>query len=146
MKLVTLGPKGTFSHQASKKAHKKAEIVFADNIDAASGVMDAIVDEPKYQIEKEALETIQHLREVADGKVDIDSAVTGWVDEYRKAAQALFDSDFETALGLFIGNIMKDRSADNDGARKAAVAIFSLLSDLHPTAKAYRRRFSMSLY
>lgn len=34
MKLVTLGPKGTFSHQAAKRAHKKAEIVFADNIDA----------------------------------------------------------------------------------------------------------------
>ncbi|CCB89068.1 prephenate dehydratase [Simkania negevensis] len=34
MKLVTLGPKGTFSHQASKKAHKNAEIVFADSIDA----------------------------------------------------------------------------------------------------------------
>jgi len=34
MKLVTLGPKGTFSHQVALRMCKKAEIIFADTIDA----------------------------------------------------------------------------------------------------------------
>lgn len=34
MKCVTLGPKGTFSHQAAKRYDQKSTIVFADHIDA----------------------------------------------------------------------------------------------------------------
>lgn len=34
MKLVTLGPKGTFAHQAALSAFKKAQIVFTDTIDS----------------------------------------------------------------------------------------------------------------
>ena len=65
---------------------------------------------------------------------------------YFGKSKVMFEGDFETALGLFISNIMKDRTADDDGARKAAVAVFTMLSDLHPAAKAFRRRFSMALY
>jgi len=79
MKLVTLGPKGTFSHQAALKAFKKAEIVFADNIDAVFfrlGEKDI----------KEALTPIQNTRsgfveETVINLMKYDFSVQGKVEE-----------------------------------------------------------------
>ena len=41
---------------------------------------------------------------------------------------------------------MIDRTLDDDGARKACVALFKILGEKHPVTKKYRRRFSMALY
>lgn len=79
MKLVTLGPKGTFSHQAALRMHKKAEIVFADNIDAVFfrlGEKDI----------KEALTPIQNTRsgfveETVINLMKYDFSIQGKIDQ-----------------------------------------------------------------
>lgn len=67
-------------------------------------------------------------------------------EAYRAALTALRDRDFEQALERFIEVIQVDRYYDDDGARKACVAIFTLLGNDHPAVQKYRRRFDMVLY
>jgi putative thioredoxin len=65
---------------------------------------------------------------------------------YAAGIEALKARDFEDALRRFIEVIQSDRYYDDDGARKACVAIFTLLGEGHPAVRAYRRRFDMALY
>lgn len=67
-------------------------------------------------------------------------------DAYGAAIDALARRDFETALQRFIEVIQHDRYFDDDGARKACIAVFALLGEQHPATRTYRRLFDMSLY
>jgi putative thioredoxin len=55
-------------------------------------------------------------------------------------------NDYVPALQGFIRVIRNDRYYDDDGARKACIAIFKLLGEDHETTKEYRREFSRALY
>jgi putative thioredoxin len=59
---------------------------------------------------------------------------------------SFFEEHFEEAADRWIQVLMTDRSLDDDGARKACTALFTLLGDHHPVTDAFRRRFSMALY
>ncbi len=95
------------------------------------------------QIE-EAVKTVARLFQLAED--------TGALPEgdgrgtYLSALKALTSRDFDTALERFIEVIRTDRYYDDDGARKACVAVFTLLGDDHPVVKKYRRKFDMALY
>jgi putative thioredoxin len=65
---------------------------------------------------------------------------------YLAAAQSLFERDFGSALERFIQLIRQDRYFDDDGSRKACIAIFRLLGDEHVLTQQYRREFSSALY
>ncbi len=67
-------------------------------------------------------------------------------DGYVKAIDALRKRDFRSAIEAFISVVQQDRYYDDDGARKACLAIFSILGDGHPVVKEYRPRFNMALY
>lgn len=65
---------------------------------------------------------------------------------YRDGLHALARFDHERALQHFIAAIRADRYYDDDGARKACVAIFKMLGEDHEITRAYRREFSSALY
>lgn len=65
---------------------------------------------------------------------------------YVQAIEALTRQDFDAALERFIEVVRQDRSYDDDGARKACVALFTLLGREHPLTKKHRRAFDTSLY
>ncbi|CAM3295450.1 thioredoxin [Rhodothermus bifroesti] len=65
---------------------------------------------------------------------------------YLEAIEALARKDFDTAVERLIDVLRKDRYYDNDGARKAGVAIFTLLGSRHPVTQRWRRTFDMWLY
>ncbi len=65
---------------------------------------------------------------------------------YIKAIDALRKRDFRSAIEAFISVVKNDRYYDDDGARKACLAIFSILGAGHPVAKEYRPQFNMALY
>jgi putative thioredoxin len=65
---------------------------------------------------------------------------------YLSTLQALSTQEFETALEGFISLLREDRYFDDDGSRKACVAIFKYLGEDHPTTVRYRREFARSLY
>ena len=92
----------------------------------------------------DALRTIGALLSAADqppGTGESDAA-----GAYRDAIRMLTSQDFEGALQNFIDVIRKDRSIDNDGARRACIAIFRFLGDEHPVTQQFRRAFSSALY
>jgi putative thioredoxin len=64
---------------------------------------------------------------------------------YSQALDHLAKNDYDRALENFIEVIRRDRSYDDDGARRAVVAMFRILGDEHPLTQKYRRPFSSAL-
>lgn len=64
---------------------------------------------------------------------------------YLAALSALTLRDFDTALSRFIEVIREHRFYDDDGARKACIAIFRILGDGHEATLKWRREFGSAL-
>ncbi len=122
-----------------------AMLLLPDDIETASKLMGSVSETTKYEIEKEAIETISHLKDIADGKVSPEGK-NETVERYRGAAKAVFSNNYEEAVQILLEIMMADRSFDEDGSRKACVALFKFLGEKHPVSQSYRRRFSMALY
>jgi putative thioredoxin len=92
----------------------------------------------------DAIRTIVRLRHkgVAPDKLPDDPVRT----LYLAAIRDLSLNNFDTALEKFINVIRLNRMYDDDGARKAVVAIFKILGNEHPIVLAHRRSFSSALY
>ena len=92
----------------------------------------------------EAIRTFARLFDVADDPSALpDSSAKG---AYLAAAKQLKQGDYAQALQGFIGVARSARSYDDDGARKACVAIFKLLGDEHELTRKYRGLLSSALY
>ncbi|MCC5933919.1 MAG: tetratricopeptide repeat protein [Balneolales bacterium] len=122
-----------------------AMLLLPDDIPTAEKLLAAVADSGKFEIERESLQTLKALQDIATGKTGISGSGKA-AEQYKAGAAALFAHDYDQALENFISVLMTDRSFEDDGARKACVAVFKLLTDAHPSAKKYRRRFSMALY
>jgi putative thioredoxin len=92
----------------------------------------------------DAIRTIARLLDVADEAITLPEAAVK--DDYRGAATRLKQSDFRGALTAFIGIVRMARSYDDDGARKACVAIFRYLGDDHELTREFRGALSSALY
>ena len=66
--------------------------------------------------------------------------------KYISAIKSLANVDFDEALRQFIEIIREDRKYDNDGARKACIAIFKYLGEEHDITLKHRRDFGSALY
>jgi putative thioredoxin len=62
-------------------------------------------------------------------------------DAYEAAIECLRVKDFDGALEGFIGVLREERYYDEDGSRKACIAIFRLLGEEHEITLKYRRTF-----
>ena len=67
-------------------------------------------------------------------------------ETYLEGINALVRHDYDRALDRFISLIQTNRYYDEDGARKASIALFTLLGEEHPTTLKHRRTFNMVLY
>ncbi|MEX1138101.1 MAG: tetratricopeptide repeat protein [Bacteroidota bacterium] len=65
---------------------------------------------------------------------------------YINGIEALAKQDFDAALRAFIDVLKEDRYYDDDGPRKACIAIFKYLGEEHELSQKYRREFSSALY
>jgi len=123
---------------------KLAMLHLPGSIKKAEKWIENIDEKLKFEIEIESLNTVRHLDKVNRGEIRLNgSDITS---TYQKAVQDLFDKKFEEALEGFIQCLQVDRTIDEDGPRKACIAIFQMLGDVHPLTQRYRRIFSMSLY
>lgn len=68
-----------------------------------------------------------------------------WQD-YAVGNAALAAENFAAAFEAWIAALQLDRKLDDDGARRACIALFTLLGNEHPLAQEYRRKFSSALY
>lgn len=75
------------------------------------------------------------------------NATGGELEErYRRAAEATRSRDYGTAIEELLAIIARDRGFQNDGARKALLALFAALGDEHPLVPAARRRLANILF
>lgn len=92
----------------------------------------------------EAVRTVARLARFADDGGTLPEGEAGKL--YSQAMGELLHQDFENALQHFIEVIRQDRYYDDDGSRKACIAIFKLLGEGHETTQKHRRDFSRALY
>jgi putative thioredoxin len=102
------------------------------------------VADPTLRQVRDAVQTLARLLELAE---EPDGLPEGnGRDEYAAAIEALAEEDFDSALDHFINVVRVNRDYDDDGARKACIALFTLLGEQHPTTQEHRRTFDMALY
>jgi putative thioredoxin len=73
------------------------------------------------------------------------TASAAWSD-YAKGNAALREGNYAKAFAAWIETVQLDRKLDDDGARRACVALFNVLGNEHPLVQEYRRKFSSALY
>jgi putative thioredoxin len=121
-----------------------ARVVMENHPDEAGLLLKPIEQDSKEFLEAEALRT--HLR-FARVLNDASSLAEDPVKPlYLEATRSAVEGRYEQALDRFIEVIRANRYYDDDGARRACVAIFTLLGDDHPLVRAKRREFSGALY
>lgn len=123
-----------------------AFLLLPGDMGTAEKLINSVKEEGKYEIEREALNTLKRLTQIVDGSISVDSDKADLKTKYIAGCKAILTEDFELAADTLIQIIMIDRSLDEDGARKACVTLFKMLGEKHPVTKKFRRRFSMALY
>ena len=118
-----------------------ASIVMANPADARSLVRDIEEHSEHYGL-VDAVRTVADLLETTPDRLPDDPVRP----IYAKAIAALVAQDFDGAIEAFIDVIRQNRMYEEDGSRKAVVAIFRLLGDEHDTTRNHRRAFSSALY
>lgn len=129
--------------QSKDLAARLAVLCLPDRFEEARALLSVFTAEPKFEIEKDAILYYEDVRSGAHNTYAGNAAAVG---SYVKGREHLADGEYELALEAFIQSMMADRSVDEDGARRGCVTIFTILGEMHPIAKAWRRRFSMALY
>ena len=119
-------------------------LAFKDPTRAQALAEAAEVADPTLRQVRDAVQTLTRLLEWDDDPADLPEG-DGRAD-YRAGIEALADQDFDTALDHFIDVVRTNRDYDDDGARRACIALFTLLGEKHPTTQAHRRTFDMALY
>ncbi len=119
-------------------------LVFDDPARAESLVGGAAFAGPGFVQTEEAVRTIARLMRLHQSPEALPDAPGQ--EAYRAALDALAHHDFDAALEHFIDVIQQHRPYDDDGARKACVALFTLLGPAHPATHRHRRAFDMALY
>jgi putative thioredoxin len=120
-----------------------AKTLLFESPDEAARLIEGI-DEPKFN---EVLETISTFTRLFDLKTNPNLLPESEVKaNYIEAIHFVHAQNFDSALEKFIEVIRADRYYDDDGSRKACIAIFKYLGDEHPTTLKWRREFSSALY
>jgi len=119
-------------------------LAFKDPTRAQALADAANVAAPTLRQVRDAVQTLARLLEMADDPSALpeDDAK----DTYVAGIEALADQDIDAALDHFIDVVRVHRDYDDDGARKACIALFTLLGEDHPVTQEHRRTFDMALY
>lgn len=120
-----------------------ARLVLFDNPGRAGGLLEGL-EEPLYGEQIESIRTLSRLLGIVDDPSSLSDSPAK--DLYLNAIGAVRRRDFDTALVAFIGLLKEDRYYDDDGSRKACIAIFKFLGEEHELTQKHRREFSRALY
>lgn len=127
-----------------------AEITLFSDPDAARAYLEPIasIEEGKDRVE----ELLQLARQAMLVDAKLLKTVEGhqpkakWVDLYLEGNRALARQDFAAALRAWIEVLTFDRELDDDGARKACIALFHYLGEDHPLTRELNSAFSSALF
>ncbi len=120
------------------------KILVFDDSEKAAKLVENIDGVPENYEQVESIQTIVELLNKAKKKENLaDSDVK---ELYFSALQDLKSKNFDAALFKFIEIIRSDRSYEDDGARKACIAIFKYLGEENEITIKHRREFGSALY
>lgn len=122
-----------------------AQATALDNIAEAGKLLEGISVHDAAGLEVvESIKTLSRLAQLAEeGQALPDEKGK---EDYLLAIMGIVKNDWDEALQKFIAVIQQNRYYDDDGSRKAVIAIFSLLGMRHPLTLKHRRMFDMVLY
>ncbi|UCE08062.1 MAG: tetratricopeptide repeat protein [bacterium] len=124
-----------------------ARLMFIDNPDKALKLTESVDEAHSMFDQVEAMQTLHRLSNSAkDLLKEAQKHNTEAWNLYAKGINAFKKNDYGTALESWIDSIIIDRQVDDDGARKACVALFKILGNEHKLTKKYHRRFSSTLF
>jgi putative thioredoxin len=119
-----------------------AALLVPSELDKAHELVKGIEEGNSFFDKVNAIRTLHrlvHLTEIADEPVD------DW-NLYRKGIVAFKKGKFDEAFEAWIELLSRNRQLDEDGARRACVALFTLLGSAHELTQKYHRRFTSALY
>jgi len=119
-------------------------VLFRDPEDAEALVDGASFAGPTFVQMAEAVRTIARLLRIAGDSAELPDEPGA--ERYREGIAALARQDVDAALTAFVEVIGANRYYDDDGARKACIALFMILGEQHPVTRRHRRAFDMALY
>lgn len=119
-------------------------LAFEDPDRAASLVDSAAFAGANYVQLGEAIKTLASFIEAASDASSLPDEQGK--EDYVAAAGATRERRFEAAIDHLIEVLKVNRYFNDDAARKAGVALFTLLGDQHDVTRARRRTFDMWLY
>ncbi len=121
-----------------------AQAVLSSDPSRAVGLVAPVALGSEYFDSAEAVRALANMFTIEEdlSLLPVDSAR----DVYLAAIRAARAGDFEAAIDGFVDVIRRNRYYDDDGARKACIAIFRLLGEDHPVTKSQRIAFSSALY
>ncbi len=112
----------------------KKSLSLVENIDEGSENFETV----------DSLRTIYHLIEIKNNPDNLSESQAR--NLYLDAIGDIQNQNFEAALDKFIEVIRNDRTLDDDGARKACIAIFKYLGEENDITIKHRRDFGSALY
>ena len=121
-----------------------AKVYLFNNIEKSIQLISDINQTPETSELIESIKTISSLfTRLKNKSIASDSQEN---DKYTDAINDLKNENFDSALSKFIEVIRNDRKLDNDGARKACIAIFKYLGEENEITLKHRRDFGSALY
>ena len=102
------------------------------------------VDDPKFSEFSTAITTFLRLFDILENPGQLEGRPIK--DRYLTAISHILTQNFDSALETLLTVIRTDRYYDDDGSRKACIAIFKFLGEEHPLTQKHRREFSSALY
>ena len=122
-----------------------AKVTALENIPEAVSLISSVeVVEPSHLQTKEFIETLGRLYRFSQDSSEL--ADEAGKEIYMDAIKAVAEYNWDQSLALFIQVIQANRYYDDDGARKACIAIFHVLGPMNEFTKKHRRMFDMMLY
>jgi len=100
----------------------------------------SLESEPQYAALAETVRVLARLCMISKDNLPDD----GVRDDYFAAVEELKQQHFDAALAGFIEVIVQNRSYDDDGSRKACIAIFRYLGEDDEVTRKYRKLFDRS--
>jgi len=119
-----------------------ATLLMSDDVDKAAELVKVIDDENPFGNKANAIRTLHrltHLNETA-GEPKEDWKL------YHQGITAFKKGKYAEAFETWIELVSRNRQLDDDGARKACVALFTVLDSEHELTQKYHRRFTSALY
>ncbi|MEK7704518.1 MAG: thioredoxin [Myxococcota bacterium] len=130
--------------------HEVARLLLAETIlrvepDRAHVLLEGLGGERDAEDRVEAMRTLARLGAARHAPVPPGVPQATW-QRYQTAIEAFFNGDYESAAEGWIAVMQKSRALDDDGARRACVAMCQWLGDGHPLTQGFRRRLASALY